>query len=119
LELRVAIGMLRAALVGLHVGLEAVPELVQQVRYKGSAGLLVAEVVELPGETTEALRCPTKRSLRISPCDRVDQPVEVCAKGLVLLVRSLSTTPSSPSTPLFDGWGSTVQFGHAGANGVG
>ena len=96
-ELGVAVGMARP-LERLAVGLEAVAQLVEQLRHG-----LVADRVTLPaqlgGEVADAPGRPAQRALRVAPGRRLDERLEVRPQRRVALLDGWSPGTRPPDPP--------------------
>ena len=103
-ELGVPVGVTRP-LQPLAVGLQAVPQIVEQLRYQAMARP-VAHAVQLFGELPHALAGPTERRVRVAAGNRLDQALQIPEQGWVFGDRLLAATAClanaspSPSRPL-------------------
>src|SRR5260370_186948 len=95
LELGITVRVV-SSLVGLAIGLQTVPQVVQHLTDQ-LMGHLMALVRQFLGQLAQALARPTQRRLRVSPRQRFHQPFQILDQTGILAHRFLASASSSPN----------------------
>jgi hypothetical protein len=113
-KLRIPIGM-TGAFLGLAVGLQAVTQIVQQLRYHPVTGL-VAHPPQFGRQLANTLASPAQRRFWIPSSQRLDQLLQVTFQRPVLRHRLLASAPRTPNPPFWLACSRPFQLGRPLSN---